>query len=242
MTIRLCPTITIAILLAASASIMPTQAHADDTSSATLSQSLQNPANPLHLTPDQQAKVDARRKKFQIDAHNVSVDPSLNHDQKSQKIADLEKAAIAEIKTYMTHDQRVQIQADQNAIVKAAQERNAKIDKLRQRSQVDAQDYKAQRQLLMKSITKDQASSLQALEADTNAQITRVRADGSITKAKQDEQVAAIMAAHDKKQTALFAPDQRAIIVRMETIAADAQDAERQINLINPAVVISPKL
>ncbi|HEY3331266.1 MAG TPA: hypothetical protein VGK19_14655 [Capsulimonadaceae bacterium] len=215
---------------------------ADDTDAMTLSQVLDNPSSALHLSPEQQAKVDARRKKFQTDARDISVAKGLSRDQKTTKLAELQKAAIADVKSYLTPDQRTQIDAQQADLLAKAKARDAKINALRARQQAAAADYKAQRQALLQSLTKDQMIKIKALEDDTNAAITKVRQNSALSKADQDTQVGKILQDHDRRQSDLFNADQKATIARMNALDADGEELQRQINLLNPAVIISPKL
>ncbi len=198
---------------------------------------IDNTNNPLHLTADQQTKVDGRKRKFQTDAHYVAIDTTLTRDQKIAKISDLEKAAIADIKTYLTHDQRSQILAEQDAITAKTAERMAKIARFKSRQQIDAQDYKAQRQLLLQSMTKGQMKIIMALEDSTNASLAAVRADKTKTPPERDAIIAKIVSDHNDKQAAIFTPDQKVIVDRMNSISADAEEAQKQLNLMSAVVI-----
>jgi hypothetical protein len=161
----------------------------------------------------------------------------LSRDQKIAKITDLEKAAIADIKTYLTHDQRTQMIAEQDEVNTKNAERAAKIAKLKARQQIDAQDYKSQRQLLLQSMTKGQMKIIIGLEDSTNATLAAIRADKTKTDEQKTKDIAQVVSDHNTKQAAIFTPDQKAIVDRMNAISADAEDAETQLNLMSLVVI-----
>ena len=199
-----------------------------------------DPANSLQLTPEQQREVSERKQKFQADSRKIADDPTLTHEQKRAKISALEAAAVADLQSYLSVQQRAQLDAANAQFNKQAADRSAHIARLKEEIKTSTTEYVAKRRALVQSVTPDQKRRILALEDDVNNQLAKINSDSSLSADEKAKRVLALQTGYETKRSAIFSSEQSAILVRMGQIEQSVKEDEAEINRLDPLLLISP--
>lgn len=198
-------------------------------------------ANPLHLSPSQEKQIAAIKSKFIDQARVVIKDPGLTPAQQNAKVSALETKAVAGIQACLTPAQRQKMSQEQSQVNKGQSKHDSQIAALQARIKTDGDTYVAKRKQLVASITPDQKKAIIALENDTTAKVRAIQADKTLSSDDVTKKVNDLTNDYVAKRLAIFTAAQQALFTQLADLDTDAQEAQAQINRLNPVMLISPK-
>jgi len=167
----------------------------------------QRDPNWLHLTPDQQKKMQARQKQMSTDWNALVQSKSMTDTQKQAKAEELQKAYQADMLAMLTPDQRVLVDKQ-------------KADAMKRKAFADAR---------MKQIVDVQAKLLKSLNPSQSKQITALRdADFKVFKSIEDDKalsegakqskIASLTKDENAKINAILNPAQRVQFQKLQDL------------------------
>ncbi|HZV21567.1 MAG TPA: hypothetical protein VE986_08490 [Hyphomicrobiales bacterium] len=168
---------------------------------------LNDPRNPLHLTPDQQRKWIATQMKYQPQAQAILQSASLKPDQKRAQFESLSKKVDVELNAILTPSQRAlkqKLMARQAKLQQEVGSRNAQIQKM------GAQ--------LNGSLTADQKKRLGALSAKMKPQVEKLMADKSLTPQQKQAKINILGQSYIKARDQILTPSQRALMLKIQKL------------------------
>jgi hypothetical protein len=233
----------ICLFLSLGSAMLPSQvvkAAADQTPANALSGASAS-SNPLNLTDDQQKRIAAIKQAFLDQAKLIAKDTTLTPGQQKAKIADMATRAITDIQACLTASQRAKANSIDAKVTKTETAKSLEVASLRQRIKQDGVDYIANRTSLVQSVTAEQKQKINNLEALMNADVAALNVKTTLTQAQKDARILELKHTYDTRRLTIFTPKQLALFAKLDKISTDGENAQAEINRLDPVLIISPK-